>query len=82
MGSVAEAVVRKASCPVLVVRDASYTTQAIPQIEPPCPACLDVQRETRGRTMWCARHSEHHPRAHVHYDLTEPLTSGSTLIHP
>jgi nucleotide-binding universal stress UspA family protein len=60
VGSVAESVVRKASCPVIVVRPKDYHEFVPPEIEPACPECLRVQRETAGARLWCERHSEHH----------------------
>jgi hypothetical protein len=80
MGSVAESVVRKAGCPVLVVREKDYA--AVPEIDPPCPDCLETQRATKGAKLWCARHSEHHPRAHLHYEFAEPFASGSMFVRP
>lgn len=70
MGSVAEKVVRLAGCPVIVVREKSHDPGArIPEIEPLCPDCASKRFETKGAELWCARHSEHHVRAHVrHYD--------------
>jgi hypothetical protein len=59
VGSVAEAVVRKASCPVIVVRPKDYSAHVPPEIEPPCPECLRMQRETAGARLWCERHSQH-----------------------
>ena len=38
---------------------------SIPEIEPLCPDCAKTRVETAGKTLWCARHSEHHVRAHV-----------------
>jgi nucleotide-binding universal stress UspA family protein len=67
LGSVAEHVVRTAGCPVHVVRAKQHDPEAVvPAIEPVCPACADRRFETDGRELWCARHSERHPRAHVY----------------
>lgn len=65
LGSVAEGVVRMAHCPVLVVR-ATESTPRVPEIEPPCPLCLEARRTSAGKDFWCQRHSEHHPRAHTY----------------
>jgi len=67
MGSVAEAVVRNAGCPVLVVRPVSHV-QTVPSIEPPCPRCAEVQTETQGAQLWCEQHAEKHGRRHTYYD--------------
>jgi nucleotide-binding universal stress UspA family protein len=79
LGSQAEAVVRKAPCPVLVVREKSET---VPEIEPPCPQCLEVQRESRGASLWCARHAARHPAPHGHYEYPEAFGQGTMLLRP
>ena len=81
LGSVAASVVEKASCPVLVVRAKDHQQQ-VPEIEPACSQCLQVQRETRGATLWCTRHGEHHPHARLHYEYPESFAVGSTMLHP
>ncbi|HTJ81140.1 MAG TPA: universal stress protein [Polyangiaceae bacterium] len=66
LGSVAERVIRLAGCPVVIVREKHHDiTHKVPEIEPLCPDCASVRFETRGEKLWCARHSEHHVRAHV-----------------
>jgi nucleotide-binding universal stress UspA family protein len=67
LGSVAEAVVRRASCPVIVVRPKDYHASVPPEIEPACPDCLQAQRDTGGERLWCARHGGDEPRGHIHY---------------
>lgn len=68
LGSVAEAVVRLAPCPVFVVREkALHDANAVPQIEPPCPRCVDIRRETAGKEMWCAAHRQHHGQRHTYH---------------
>lgn len=67
MGSVAEAVVRSAGCPVLVVRPRMHE-QRVPRIEPPCPRCVETRVETEGRQLWCEQHSEKHGRRHTYYN--------------
>lgn len=72
VGSVAELVVRRAGCPVLVERgkrhEAAWTT---PEIEPPCPQCLEARAASGGKELWCARHLEHHIRGHVYTDSAD-----------
>jgi nucleotide-binding universal stress UspA family protein len=80
MGSIAEMVVRKATCPVFVVREKQHNAPQIPEIEPPCPDCVEVQRATGGAKLWCARHSQHHPRAHLHYENPPGFGGGSSLF--
>jgi nucleotide-binding universal stress UspA family protein len=67
MGSVAEAVVRNAGCPVLVVRPLMHE-QPVPRIEPPCPRCVETRVESGGKQLWCAQHSEKHGRRHTYYN--------------
>jgi nucleotide-binding universal stress UspA family protein len=43
IGSVAENVMRKAGCPVLVMRPRRYRDQPGSRAQPPCPACLETQ---------------------------------------
>ena len=63
MGSVAEGVVRLSPCTVLVVRPRE---SAAPHIEPPCPECLKVRRESGGREFWCEQHRDRHGQRHTY----------------
>lgn len=65
LGSVAHGVVSLAPCPVLVVRP-KHELPAAPAIEPPCPDCLDMRRQSGGRELWCAQHREHHGQRRPH----------------
>ncbi len=69
LGSVAETVARKASCPVLVVREKDYHAFVPPEIEPACPECLRTQGETSGARLTCEAHGEHHPRSHAYFEV-------------
>ncbi len=80
IGSVAEQVVRKASCPVLVMRGRDYHASSVPEILPPCADCLSVQRSSRGARLWCERHSTRHARGRLHYQLPEGFGEGSMLL--
>ena len=82
LGSVSEHVVRNAKCPVLVVREKDYHTRDVPEIEPACPDCLVKQRETSGESLWCERHSTHHPHARIHFELPQSFGIGSGLLRP
>jgi hypothetical protein len=73
--SVAESLLRLAPCPVLVFRPKSVP--AYEQIAPPCPECLEVQRSTDRARLWCDRHSEHHPRAHIYSETPTGYGMGS-----
>lgn len=65
-GSVAEAVVRLAPCPVLVVRPKALPP-AVPAIEPPCPRCLAARKASGGQETWCEQHREHHGQRHTYH---------------
>ncbi|MEO8797481.1 MAG: universal stress protein [Polyangiaceae bacterium] len=65
-GSVAELVVRRATCSVVVVRPKQDERAA--GIEPPCPACVTTATESGGAEIWCTHHRIHHPRAHIYGD--------------
>ncbi|HVH45866.1 MAG TPA: universal stress protein [Labilithrix sp.] len=80
LGSVSRAVTQKARCPVLVARSKDY--EAVPEIEPPCSACLEVQRASGGDTLWCERHSSRHAHARLHHMLPQTFGVGAMLIRP
>jgi nucleotide-binding universal stress UspA family protein len=65
LGSVAEAVVRLAPCPVLVVRPKALPDEG-PRIEPPCPACVEARRASGGTQYWCEQHRERHGQRHTY----------------
>jgi nucleotide-binding universal stress UspA family protein len=65
IGSVADRIARSASCPVLVVREKDYHSGPPPEIEPACPACLQVQAENRGMRLWCESHCTSPPRGQL-----------------
>lgn len=73
LGSIAERTVRLATCPVLVERPkGSPTEQEGPKIEPPCPRCISVRRETNGGELWCEQHRTRHGRRHVYHTHQVP----------
>lgn len=82
LGSVAEMVVRHAGCPVLVARPKDHHTHAEPSIEPPCSDCVAVQEKTARAELWCARHTSHHPRGHLHYELPPSFALGTMNFRP
>lgn len=66
LGSVAEAVVRLAPCPVFVARPKALPVEA-PKIEPPCPACVETRVASGGKELWCEQHREHHGQRHTYH---------------
>jgi len=65
LGSSAEATVRLAPCPVLVVRP-KLVPSDLPRIEPPCPRCVEARRDTHGAEFWCEQHRERHGQRHTY----------------
>lgn len=66
LGSVAEAVVRQATCPVLVVPPQAQSLGA-PVIEPPCPDCVAARQASGNHELWCEQHRERHGRRHTYH---------------
>lgn len=64
VGTIAESLIKSAGCAVYVARP--KTTSEGPHAEPVCADCAKRREETAGAELWCARHSEHHPRAHAY----------------
>jgi nucleotide-binding universal stress UspA family protein len=79
-GSVADHLLKRAQCAVIVARQKDYHGSAIPEIEPPCPDCLVVQRETAGEKLWCERHTKPHPRTRLHYETPQPFALGTMFF--
>jgi universal stress protein A len=63
MGSVAEAVVRKASCSVVVVRPKAHA-KTPRRDEAPCARCVEVRDHSGRRVYRCEQHAEPHARRH------------------
>jgi nucleotide-binding universal stress UspA family protein len=83
LGSVAEATVRMAPCPVLVVRNKELPAP-VPTIEPPCPRCVETRKASGGSEFWCEQHRERHGQRHTYHqedrvgaDATMPLVMRS-----
>jgi nucleotide-binding universal stress UspA family protein len=66
LGSTAEATVRLAPCPVLVVRPKAVPEMG-PSIDPPCPLCVEARRESGGNELWCEQHRERHGQRHTYH---------------
>jgi nucleotide-binding universal stress UspA family protein len=76
LGSVAEATVRLAPCPVLVVRPKAVPA-AVPAIQPPCPRCLEARAASGGKQFWCEQHSERHGQRHTYHQGDRVSGDGS-----
>lgn len=77
LGSVAEAVIRHAVCPVLVVPPHA-PEPSVPAIEPPCPNCIAERRASNGVELWCAQHRERHGQRHTYYQ-TDRVSAETNL---
>lgn len=85
VGSVAERLLLAAPCPVVVAGPMPDAEDAAhePKIEPPCPDCVLARRKSAAREWWCARHSEHHARAHTYSFRREfPLQTHDSSVTP
>lgn len=81
LGSVAEGVVRLAPCPVLVVRPKRVDQNDVPEIEPPCPECVETRKQTGGNELWCEQHRARHGRRHTyHYVHKNAQTRGNAAL--
>jgi nucleotide-binding universal stress UspA family protein len=70
-GSISERLLREATCSVMTVRAENPA-----YLDAPCRDCVETQFATRGAVAWCARHAEHHVRAH-RYHGAPPEDDGS-----
>jgi nucleotide-binding universal stress UspA family protein len=66
LGSVAEATVRDARCPVLVIPPPPKPESEI-RFTPPCPECVQARVASAGKDLWCAQHSQRHGRRHTYH---------------
>ena len=66
LGSVAEATVRLAPCPVLVVRPKLRPASG-PAIQPPCPQCVEARIASAGAELWCEQHRQRHGQRHTYH---------------
>jgi nucleotide-binding universal stress UspA family protein len=69
LGSVAEQVMRLASCAVTVAKEPSYSDDKhddLLLLEPPCEKCITGRRQSNGEKWWCDTHSKpsHAPHRH------------------
>ena len=77
LGSVAEAVVRLAPCPVFVVREKAVPEQG-PKIEPACPRCVETRHASGGAEYWCEEHRARHGQRHT-YHQSDRASSESEM---
>jgi nucleotide-binding universal stress UspA family protein len=66
LGSVAEGVVRHASCAVLIIPP-EVAVADLPKIEPTCPRCVEVRKTSNGSELWCEQHRQRHGERHTYH---------------
>ncbi|MEI9941906.1 MAG: universal stress protein [Pseudomonadota bacterium] len=66
LGSVAEATVRNARCPVLVIPPPPNPATDV-VLTPPCPECVRTRATSAGKEFWCEQHRERHGRRHTYH---------------
>jgi len=79
LGSVAEATVRLSPTPVLVVRPKHVAIDNVPQIQPPCPRCVEARRASAGKQLWCEQHLERHGRRHTYHYVDRNTSSQENM---
>jgi nucleotide-binding universal stress UspA family protein len=79
LGSVAEGVVRHATCAVLVIPPEAAVVE-LPKIEPICPHCVEERKASNGQELWCEQHRQRHGQRHTFHqrdrmseDISLPL---------
>jgi nucleotide-binding universal stress UspA family protein len=85
LGSVAERLLAAAPCPVFIAGPMPATAADAhdPAIQPPCPDCVQSRQKSAGREWWCARHAEHHAKAHSYSFRRElPLRTHDSAVTP
>lgn len=75
LGSVAERVVREASCSVLIASPGNYKRVSV---EPPCEDCVAARAANNDPQAWCERHSRAALRTHT-YTPSEPPPRQNVL---
>ncbi len=76
LGSVAERVVRTATCPVIVMRLKQHSTA---EIERPCPVCVAARRESGGTELWCEQHRHGLGRRHTYHFVSRNVAARENM---
>ena len=83
LGSVTDDIMAATRCPVLVAGPVPRMNDTDPTIDPPCMECFLTRRDSEGRQWWCARHSEHHAKAHSYsFHREVPLRTHDSAVLP
>lgn len=82
LGSVAEQVVRLASCSVTVSKERSYIADKNDEVvllEPPCEKCVATRQQTNGEKWWCETHAKPYHAPHRYsYQSDAAITRSKT----
>jgi nucleotide-binding universal stress UspA family protein len=81
LGSVAEGILRHASCPVFVIPPLT-DPNLLPVIDAPCSHCVEARGESGGRELWCVQHRDQQGRRHTYHQARRPDEGGSTPAEP
>jgi nucleotide-binding universal stress UspA family protein len=73
LGPVAQSVSRFSPCPTLLVPP---KTNAAHHVEPPCPDCKAVRRDSNGASLWCTRHLQRYGERHHYHHATTRIPRG------
>jgi hypothetical protein len=76
LGSVAEGVVRHATCAVLIVPPAVAVAE-LPMIEPICPRCVEARKTSSQQELWCEQHRQRHAQRHTYHQRDRMSEDGS-----
>lgn len=76
LGSVAEGILRHASCPVFVIPPSSEDPSPL-LIEETCTACVATRANSEGRELWCPPHRGREGRRHTHH---RPVAQGADKV--
>src|SRR5262249_52770843 len=80
VGSVSQAILKKAHCAVLVARPKAYAVGDVPEIEPPCPQGVETQKQSGREKLWCAQHASRSHHRHVYEEAPPSSLGGSSMF--
>jgi nucleotide-binding universal stress UspA family protein len=66
LGSVAEGILRHASCPVFAIPPPADETPPL-VLDEVCPACVEARQQSDGRELWCEQHQGRQGRRYTHH---------------
>lgn len=81
LGSVAEEVMRDATCAVMIVTAKNYAGRLrSARPDPACAACLKVRAKSTGAAYWCDVHARPHIETHVFEPTDKSITAEPTGV--